>query len=109
MVMHEPFFFCILFYFPRYYRTIIIPPFGFLVLIVEVAAAADGRRQFSMEEEDDLLQFAIQQSLIDAGTEKEEVDIWEALKAQKPSRPATPNLVGEEERQLQRFVSLCRV
>jgi hypothetical protein len=49
MVMHEPFFFCILFYFPRYYRTIIIPPFGFLVLIVEVAAAADGRRQFSME------------------------------------------------------------
>lgn len=26
-----------------------------------------------MEEEDDLLQFAIQQSLIDAGTEKEEV------------------------------------
>lgn len=33
----------------------------------------DGRRQFSMEEEDDLLQFAIQQSLIDAGTETEEV------------------------------------
>lgn len=26
-----------------------------------------------MEEEDDLLQFAIQQSLVDAGTEKEEV------------------------------------
>lgn len=26
-----------------------------------------------MEEEDDLLQFAIQQSLIDAGTEREEV------------------------------------
>ncbi|XP_044272441.1 ankyrin repeat domain-containing protein 13D isoform X2 [Tribolium madens] len=68
-------------------------------------AASDGRRQLSsMEEEDDLLQFAIQQSLIDAGTEKEEVDIWEALKAQKPSRPATPNLVGEEERQLQRAI-----
>ncbi|KAK9887875.1 hypothetical protein WA026_000180 [Henosepilachna vigintioctopunctata] len=68
-------------------------------------AGADGRRQFSMEEEDDLLQFAIQQSLVDAGTEKEEVDIWEALKAQKPSRPTTPsNFVGEEERQLQRAI-----
>ncbi|XP_057658211.1 ankyrin repeat domain-containing protein 13D isoform X1 [Diorhabda carinulata] len=64
----------------------------------------DGRRQFSMEEEDDLLQFAIQQSLIDAGTEREEVDIWEALRAQKPSRPETPNLVGEEDRQLQRAI-----
>lgn len=36
---------------------------------------ADSRRQFSMEEEDDLLQFAIQQSLMEAGTEKEEVKI----------------------------------
>ncbi|KAJ8959065.1 hypothetical protein NQ318_022321 [Aromia moschata] len=67
-------------------------------------AGMDSRRQFSMEEEDDLLQFAIQQSLIDAGTEKEEVDIWEALKAQKPSRPETPNFAGEEERQLQRAI-----
>lgn len=64
----------------------------------------DIRRQYSMEEEDDLLQFAIQQSLIEAGTEKEEVDIWEALKAQKPSRPNTPNLLSEEERQLQRAI-----
>ncbi|VEN54010.1 unnamed protein product [Callosobruchus maculatus] len=67
-------------------------------------AGVDGRRQFSMEEEDDLLQFAIQQSLIESGTEKEEVDIWEALKSQKPSRPETPNLLGEEERQLQRAI-----
>ncbi|XP_017780401.1 PREDICTED: ankyrin repeat domain-containing protein 13D isoform X2 [Nicrophorus vespilloides] len=65
---------------------------------------ADGRRQYSIEEEDDLLQFAIQQSLIDAGTEKEEVDIWEALKAKKPSRPTTPNFIGEEERQLQKAI-----
>nr|CAI5846460.1 unnamed protein product [Callosobruchus analis] len=69
-------------------------------------AGVDGRRQFSMEEEDDLLQFAIQQSLIESGTEKEEVDIWEALKSQKPSRPETPNLLGEEERQLQRCVCI---
>ncbi|KAJ8923292.1 hypothetical protein NQ315_001850 [Exocentrus adspersus] len=71
----------------------------------QIGNGVDGRRQFSMEEEDDLLQFAIQQSLIDAGTEKEEVDIWEALKAQKPSRPETPTFVGgEEERQLQRAI-----
>lgn len=31
-----------------------------------------------------------------------QVDIWEALKAQRPSRPATPNYAGEEERELQR-------
>lgn len=37
------------------------------------SVGADVRRQYSMEEEDDLLQFAIQQSLIDAGTEREEV------------------------------------
>ncbi|XP_048512228.1 ankyrin repeat domain-containing protein 13D isoform X5 [Athalia rosae] len=65
---------------------------------------ADVRRQFSIEEEDDLLQFAIQQSLIEAGSERDEVDIWEALRAQKPSRPTTPNITSEEERQLQRQV-----
>ncbi|KAK9729419.1 Ankyrin repeats (3 copies) [Popillia japonica] len=75
-------------------------PAGYAQLV-----ASESRRQFSMEEEDELLQFAIQQSLIEAGTEKEEVDIWEALKAkaQRPSRPATPN-IAEEERQLQRAI-----
>jgi hypothetical protein len=34
---------------------------------------AEVRRQFSVEEEDELLQFAIQQSLIEAGSEKDEV------------------------------------
>lgn len=32
-----------------------------------------GRRQFSMDEDDELLQFAIQQSLLDAGSEGDEV------------------------------------
>ena len=54
------------------------------------------------EEEDELMQFAIQQSLVEAGSEKDEVDIWEALRAQRPSRPTTPNMSSEEERQLQR-------
>ncbi|XP_050309299.1 ankyrin repeat domain-containing protein 13D isoform X2 [Anthonomus grandis grandis] len=65
-------------------------------------ASTDSRRQYSNEEEDDLLQFAIQQSLIESGTEKEEVDIWEALRGQKPSRPETP--VNTEERELQRAI-----
>lgn len=65
---------------------------------------ADVRRQFSIEEEDELLQFAIQQSLIEAGSEHDEVDIWEALRAQRPSRPNTPNIHAEEERQLQRAI-----
>lgn len=65
---------------------------------------AEVRTQFSIEQEDDLLQFAIQQSLLDAGSEQDEVDIWEALKAQKPSRPTTPNMSAEEEKHLQRAI-----
>ena len=73
-------------------------PVGYVKLGAEV------RTQFSMEEEDDLLQFAIQQSLLEVGSERDEVDIWEALRAQKPSRPTTPNMTAEEERQLQRAI-----
>lgn len=38
-------------------------------------SGAEVRRQFSIEEEDELLQFAIQQSLIEAGSEKDEVKL----------------------------------
>nr|CAD7402462.1 unnamed protein product [Timema poppensis] len=75
-----------------------VPPPSYTKLGAEV------RRQFSIEEEDELLQFAIQQSLIEAGSERDEVDIWEALRAQRPSRPTTPNIHTEEERQLQRAI-----
>nr|CAG4651016.1 EOG090X0784 [Simocephalus serrulatus] len=50
-------------------------------------ASASSRRQFSMDEEDELLQYAIQQSLLDVGSEGDQVDIWEALKGQKPNTP----------------------
>ncbi|CAK9809933.1 Ankyrin repeat domain-containing protein 13D [Anthophora plagiata] len=77
-----------------------------------VKLGAEVRTQFSMEEEDDLLQFAIQQSLLEVGSDRDEVDIWEALRAQKPSRPTTPNMTTEEERQLQRAIqaslALCQ-
>lgn len=74
-----------------------VPPVTYTKLGAEV------RRQFSIEEEDELLQFAIQQSLIEAGSERDEVDIWEALRAQRPSRPTTPSdLLEEERRDIQR-------
>ncbi|XP_045589265.2 ankyrin repeat domain-containing protein 13D [Procambarus clarkii] len=76
--------------------------------------------QLSMDEDDALLQYAIQQSLVEAGTEQDQVDIWEALQADhrpalrqpglnsKPgSRPSTPGHLGlqtAEDAQLQRAI-----
>ncbi|XP_031429090.1 ankyrin repeat domain-containing protein 13B isoform X2 [Clupea harengus] len=42
-------------------------------------------RENMREEEEDLLQFAIQQSLLEAGSEFDQVTIWEALTNSKPS------------------------
>lgn len=56
-------------------------------------------RQMTYEEEDDLLEYAIQQSLLDGGNESDKVDIWEALKVQ---RPITPSGFSDEDAQLQR-------
>ncbi|XP_040162660.1 ankyrin repeat domain-containing protein 13D isoform X1 [Anopheles arabiensis] len=58
---------------------------------------ADFRQQLTFEDEDELMQFAIQQSLVDSGSENDKVDIWEALKA---PRPLTP--LYYEDEQLQR-------
>lgn len=55
----------------------------------------DYRRQMTFEDEDDLLQYALQQSLLESGTESEQVDIWEALKAQRPMSPA--NLTDDDQ------------
>lgn len=65
---------------------------------------ADHRRQLTFEDEDDLLQFAIQQSLLETGSETEQVDIWEALKARRPATAARNfgAAAGSEEEQLQR-------
>lgn len=59
----------------------------------------DYRRQLTFEDEDDLLQYALQQSLLESGTESDQVDIWEALKAQRPMSPAN---FADEDAQLQR-------
>ncbi|KAM9812993.1 ankyrin repeat domain-containing protein 13B isoform X1 [Syngnathus typhle] len=54
------------------------PPSGYTML--------GGKQRDTMreEEEEDLLQFAIQQSLLEAGSEYDQVTIWEALTNSKP-------------------------
>lgn len=61
----------------------------------------DVRRQLTIDE-DDLLQYAIEQSLVE-NTEKEtdKVDIWEALRGQSGS--STSSLMQDEEAHLQRY------
>uniref|UniRef100_A0A4W3IMK7 Ankyrin repeat domain 13B n=1 Tax=Callorhinchus milii TaxID=7868 RepID=A0A4W3IMK7_CALMI len=53
-----------------------------------------GNRDSLREEDDDLLQFAIQQSLLEAGTEYDQVTIWEALTNSKPgTHPMTCEVI----------------
>ncbi|KAM5181729.1 ankyrin repeat domain-containing protein 13B isoform 4-T4 [Mantella aurantiaca] len=53
-------------------------------------------RESMREEEDDLLQFAIQQSLLEAGSEYDQVTIWEALTNSKPgTHPMANERKGE--------------
>ncbi|XP_042669986.1 ankyrin repeat domain-containing protein 13D isoform X1 [Centrocercus urophasianus] len=68
-----------------------VPP-GYTVL-------GAGRSEPPRDEDDDLLQFAIQQSLLDAGTESEQVTVWEALTNARPGPRPPPY---DEELQLER-------
>ncbi|NXE99285.1 AN13D protein, partial [Menura novaehollandiae] len=58
-----------------------------------------GRSEPLRDEDDDLLQFAIQQSLLDAGTETDQVTIWEALTNTRPGAEPPPY---DEDLQLER-------
>ncbi|KAK9503794.1 hypothetical protein O3M35_010276 [Rhynocoris fuscipes] len=62
------------------------------------------RRQVSLEEEDDMLQYAIQQSLLQTGQDDDQVDIWEALQVQRPNTPSFLTDDDDEEKQLQRAI-----
>uniref|UniRef100_T1HUF5 Ankyrin repeat domain-containing protein n=1 Tax=Rhodnius prolixus TaxID=13249 RepID=T1HUF5_RHOPR len=50
-----------------------------------IKQSCETRRQVSLEEEDDMLQYAIQQSLLQTGQDEDQVDIWEALQVQRPN------------------------
>ncbi|XP_063364212.1 ankyrin repeat domain-containing protein 13D [Cydia amplana] len=77
------------------------------------ALASDERIACSMEHDESLLQYAIQQSLMDPGTHEDQVDVWEALRGASPAptpRPRSPrgpadvDLLAHEERQLQKAI-----
>lgn len=77
------------------------PPSGYVRL------GTDPFRPLSIDEDDELLQFAIQQSLMEAGSEEDQVTVWEALRAQRPPT----NLANDEEQDLQKAIqeSLSRI
>ncbi|VTJ51130.1 Hypothetical predicted protein [Marmota monax] len=76
--------------------TVFEVPEGYSVLGAE-------RSEPLRDEDDDLLQFAIQQSLLEAGTEAEQVTVWEALTNTRPgTHPPPQNTVYEEQLQLER-------
>ncbi|XP_074643517.1 ankyrin repeat domain-containing protein 13D-like [Tubulanus polymorphus] len=60
-----------------------------------------GHHERIRDEDDELLQFAIQQSLLETGTENDEVTFWEALNKSRPS----VDMQAEEERLLQRALA----
>lgn len=66
----------------------------------EYTTLGPGRSEPMRDEDDNLLQFAIQQSLLDAGTESDQVTIWEALTNSRP--PQSP--LYEEDSQLERAI-----
>ncbi|XP_013164372.1 PREDICTED: ankyrin repeat domain-containing protein 13D [Papilio xuthus] len=69
------------------------------------AAVSDDRMSSGTDDDEGLLQYAIQQSLMEAGTHDDQVDVWEALRGARPSSPAPPRaLLAAEERQLQRAI-----
>ncbi|KAG7281823.1 hypothetical protein CRUP_030333 [Coryphaenoides rupestris] len=67
----------------------------------DYATLGPGRSEPMRDEDDNLLQFAIQQSLLDAGTESDQVTIWEAL---TNSRPVPSSSLYEDDCQLERAI-----
>ncbi|CAB1337264.1 unnamed protein product [Coregonus sp. 'balchen'] len=63
-----------------------------------------GRSEPMRDEDDNLLQFAIQQSLLDAGTESDQVTIWEALTNSRPVSGHIPSPLYEDDSQLERAI-----
>ncbi|PVD33068.1 hypothetical protein C0Q70_08517 [Pomacea canaliculata] len=62
--------------------------------------SGDAHHERLRDEDDELLQFAIQQSLVQSGTEEEQVTFWEALNRSHPG--SNPE---EDDRQMQRAIA----
>lgn len=65
----------------------------------------DGHHERLRDEDDELLQFAIQQSLMDGGTENEQLTFMEALNNIRPPPVPVSGIRDEEERLLQRAIA----
>lgn len=65
----------------------------------------DGHHERLRDEDDELLQFAIQQSLMDGGTESEQLTFMEALNNIRPPPVPVSGTRDEEERLLQRAIA----
>lgn len=65
------------------------------------ARLGDAHHERLRDEDDELLQFAIQQSLIESGSESDQVTFYEALQRSRPRQSARAQ---EEERMLQRAI-----
>ncbi|XP_022159943.1 ankyrin repeat domain-containing protein 13D isoform X1 [Myzus persicae] len=61
--------------------SVFFPPRSYVVL------GAEQRRQIGMDNDEELLQFAVRQSLLETGAEEDQVDIWEALQVQRTNTP----------------------
>ncbi|KAL4096565.1 hypothetical protein QTP88_021491 [Uroleucon formosanum] len=61
--------------------SVFFPPRSYVVL------GAEQRRQIGIDNDEELLQFAVRQSLLETGAEEDQVDIWEALQVQRPNTP----------------------
>ncbi|XP_050535710.1 ankyrin repeat domain-containing protein 13D isoform X2 [Daktulosphaira vitifoliae] len=77
--------------------SVFVPPRNYTVL------GTEQRRQINVDNDEELLQFAVKQSLLESGTEEEQVDIWEALQVQRPNTPNDLYLDPAEE-ELQRAI-----
>ncbi|KAK6298937.1 hypothetical protein J4Q44_G00304470 [Coregonus suidteri] len=77
--------------------TVFEPPLDYTTL-------GPGRSEPMRDEDDHLLQFAIQQSLWTAGTESDQVTIWEALTNSRPVSGHIPSPLYEDDSQLERAI-----
>ncbi|XP_022126775.2 ankyrin repeat domain-containing protein 13D [Pieris rapae] len=56
----------------------------------EAGPVSEDRIASIADDDEELLHYAIQQSLMEAGTQRDQVDVWEALRGARPVTPSPP-------------------